>query len=173
VNLTWNDATRFCKWLSENEGARYRLPTEAEWEYACRAGATTSYHNGDDPRELKFVGNVADESLRLMKSDDKSPNLIGNDGHGFPAPVGSYKANSFQLHDMHGNVMEWCSDWHLWTYYGNSPSRDPKGPSRGTGRVLRGSGWYCLPMFCRSAHRSQFPPDYCSNHVGFRVVREQ
>jgi len=107
-SLTWTDANEFCRWLSEKEGAVYRLPTEAEWEYACRAGTTTLYACGNEPTKLVTMGNVQDLTF---KDRFPSANAVpARDGYLFSAPVGMFQANSFGLFDMHGNVMEWCMD---------------------------------------------------------------
>ena len=111
VNVSHNDAVAFCAWLSRKEGQPYRLPTEAEWEYACRAGTTTRYYHGDDPEGLSEVGNVADGTAK-SKFSDWDWTIAGRDGYVFTAPVGKYKANGFGLYDMHGNVWEWCADWY-------------------------------------------------------------
>lgn len=174
VNVTWNDATAFCEWLSRKEGVTYRLPTEAEWEYACRAGTTTPFSVGSNGEDLAKVGNVCDESLRIKfgVERDKTAAIAANDGFVFTAPVGQFEPNAFHLFDMHGNVQEWCLDWHTVQYYQHSPPQDPLGPIRGEFRVFRGSSWLSTPIFCRSANRSRYPPNYCSNKIGFRVVRE-
>ena len=130
VNVSWNDAMKFCEWLSRKEGKRYRLPTEAQWEYACRGGTTTQYFSGDDPETLARVGNVADGTAKSRF--DSWPTIEAKDGYVFTSPVGTYQANPFGLFDMHGNVWEWCSDWYGAGYYANSPSRDPRGPASGS-----------------------------------------
>jgi formylglycine-generating enzyme required for sulfatase activity len=101
VNVSWNDAMEFCKWLSRKDGKSYRLPTEAEWEYACRAGTTTQYYHGDDPEGLAAVGNVADATVRAMFPDWEWT-INAGDGHVFTAPVGKLRPNAFGLYDMHG-----------------------------------------------------------------------
>src|SRR5262249_19167843 len=108
VNVSWNDAVAFCDWLSAKEGKQYRLPTEAEWEYSCRAGTTTRFHSGDDEASLKKVANYWDS------------------GPGTTRAVGELQANAFGLHDMHGNVWEWCQDWYDKDYYKASPRQDPQ-----------------------------------------------
>ncbi len=129
VNVSWNDAAAFCKWLSRKEGKTYRLPTEAEWEYACRAGTTTRYYSGDDPETLAKVGNVTDAAYRARFPRFAEQTLTASDGYVFTAPVGQFKPNAFGLYDIHGNAWEWCSDWYGKEYYGKSPVEDPKGPA--------------------------------------------
>ena len=141
VNVSWNDAVAFCKWLSKKEGKTYRLPTEAEWEYACRAGTTTRYYSGDDPETLAKVGNVADATAKA-KFPDWKWTIKASDGYVFTAPVGKFKPNAFGLYDMHGNAWQWCADWYGADYYTKSPTDDPTGPSTGSFRVLRGGSWY-------------------------------
>ena len=153
VNVSWNDAVAFCKWLSRKEGKTYRLPTEAEWEYACRAGTTTRYYNGDDPETLAKVGNVADATFEAKFRDWKYT-IKASDGYVFTAPVGSFQPNAFGLYDMHGNADQWCSDWYGADYYAKSPADDPTGPDTGHyHRVLRGGSWVARPYFARSAAR--------------------
>jgi formylglycine-generating enzyme required for sulfatase activity/serine/threonine protein kinase len=156
VNVTWNDAVAFCEWLSRKEGKTYRLPTEAEWEYACRAGSATLYSTGDDATELVAAANLAGRA----------------DGFGFTAPVGSFEPNGFGLFDMHGNVAEWCADWFGEHYYASAPAVDPRGPSRGSQRVTRGQGWQSAGPKVRSAHRDPWDPSARGMSVGFRVVLE-
>lgn len=169
VVVTWSDAVAFCAWLSKKDGLTYRLPTEAEWEYACRAGTKTSFNTGAREDDLKAAGNIADAALK-SKWVDVFWAMSWNDGFPFTAPVGKFKANGFGLHDMHGNVWEWCSDWYGENYYGLSPRQDPQGPSSGKERVSRGGAWSTQPKFCRSAFRDWHEPSYRSDCVGFRVA---
>jgi formylglycine-generating enzyme required for sulfatase activity/serine/threonine protein kinase len=155
VNVTYNDATEFCKWLSGKEGRQYRLPTEAEWEYACRAGSTTRFYNGDDPNALSKIANFG--------------KLSAKDGR-YTLPVGQFAPNNFDLYDMSGNVSEWCSD--LWSaeYYARSPVTDPEGPEHGKDHVSRGGGWFNSAIFARSAHRRHFGFGRGNCNIGFRVA---
>jgi formylglycine-generating enzyme required for sulfatase activity len=168
-SVSWYDAVRFCNALSEREGLRpayriagdrvtwdrdadgYRLPTEAEWEYACRAGTTTRFHTGDGEADLDRAGWYSGNS--------------GRETH----DVGQKAANAWGLYDMHGNVWEWCWDWY--DSYGGDAT-DPAGPSGpGDYRVLRGGYWYNYAQDCRSANRYDFNPDSSFFYVGFRPVR--
>ncbi|HEX3151447.1 MAG TPA: formylglycine-generating enzyme family protein [Gemmataceae bacterium] len=171
VVVTWNDAVAFCAWLSKKEGVKYRLPTEAEWEYACRAGTQTRFHTGDRDDDLKLAGNIADASLK-KKWPDAFWCMTWDDRFPFTAPVGYFKMNAFGLNDMHGNAWEWCSDWYAEDYYSKSPKQDPQGPATGKERVARGGAWSTQPKFCRSAFRDWHEPGYRSDCVGFRVVAE-
>src|SRR5439155_6801275 len=136
-NVTWNDAQMFCKWLSEKEGLDYRLPTEAQWEFACRAGTITNFSSGSDPSSLQGVANIPDATPRTAE-----PSITWaqpwSDGFTFTAPVGSLKSNAFGLFDMHGNACEWCEDFYDANYYAISPNSDPPGPVTGRERVFRG-----------------------------------
>ena len=169
VNVTWNDAVAFCDWLSNKEGKTYRLPTEAEWEYSCRAGTKTRFYSGDDDDSLKAVANIADASFK-----EKYP--AGNwaaswdDGYPFTAPAGKFKPNAFGLYDMHGNVWQWCGDRYGEDYYKNSPRQDPQGPGAGAIRVVRGNSFFRDARRCRSAHRNGVEPLARYSDVGFRVV---
>jgi formylglycine-generating enzyme required for sulfatase activity len=157
--VSWDDAVAFCKKLSEREGKTYRLPTEAEWEYACRAGTETTWSFGDDEKEL---GDYAW--------------YHGNAGIGEACvhQVGLKKPNAFGLYDMHGNVDEWCHDYYGEDYYKQSPEKDPTGPARGSFRVLRGGSWDNDSRGTRSADRGRLVADfrYLYFYVGFRLVRE-
>jgi formylglycine-generating enzyme required for sulfatase activity len=150
--VSWEDAAEFCRRLGARENKTYRLPTEAEWEYACRAGSRAAFCFGDD-----------DSRLGEYAWYDGS---AGNKTH----PVGSRKPNAWGLYDMHGNVWEWCSDWYQEGYYLASPATDPKGPDSGQFRVLRGGCWYNRPVMCRSTRRDFNRSDYRDDGVGFRVV---
>jgi len=160
--VSWDDATTFCQNLTEIErkagklkaDEEYRLSTEAEWEYACRAGTTTAYSFGDDEKQLGnfgwFAGNTAGEQ--------------------YAHAVGLKKPNPWGLHDMHGNVWEWCSNWYDEKLSGGT---DPVGPGKGSLRVNRGGSWGYFPDFCRSAYRYYFVPSDRNNNLGFRVARSQ
>jgi formylglycine-generating enzyme required for sulfatase activity len=131
----------------------YRLPTEAEWEYACRAGSTTKYYFGDSPAAL---GNYA---------------WFSDNSGGYTQTGGKKLPNQFGLYDMHGNVWEWCNDWYSATYYSVSPSTDPRGPA-GTANVMRGGCYQNTADYLRSAYRNMSStPDKRYPNVGFRVVR--
>ena len=172
VNVSWNDAVEFCKWLSRKDGKTCRLPTEAEWEYACRAGTTTRYYSGDDPETLAKVGNVADATAKA-KFPDWKYTIKASDGYVFTAPVGKFKSNAFALYDMHGNAWQWCADWYGAEYYAKCPVDAPTGPDSGDHRVLRGGSWFFRPIITRSAKRSRITPDLRDNFTGFRVARTQ
>jgi formylglycine-generating enzyme required for sulfatase activity len=172
VCVTWNDAVAFCNWLSRKEGKTYRRPTEAEWEYACRAGTTTRYYSGDDPETLAKVGNVADATAKA-KFPDWKYTIKASDGYVFTSPVGSFKPNAFGLYDMHGNAWQWCADWYGAEYYAVSPAGDPTGPDSGNVRVLRGGSWIVGPNDPRSANRGRRAPGSRVSLSGFRVARTQ
>jgi formylglycine-generating enzyme required for sulfatase activity len=149
-NVSWNQAVEFCRRLSQKTGLQFRLPTEAEWEYAARAGTTTEYSFGDDVKQLGAYAWYYENS--------------GSKTH----PVGKKLPNRFGLFDMHGNVWEWCQDW-----YGNYSSADqvnPTGPRSGQYRVLRGGSWYANEAGCRSAYRARNVPGDRGLNIGFRVV---
>ena len=168
VNVTWNDALAFCRWLSRKEGRTYRLPTEAEWEYACRGGTATQYAYGDDPATLAQVANIADVRGRTQFPHVQEI-LMPRDGK-FTIVVGSHPPNKFGLCDMHGNVWEWCSDWYGKDYYAHSPVDDPAGPEQGIRRVRRGGAWNSFPLYARASFRNWNKPDSRCVNLGFRVL---
>ena len=168
VNVTWNDAVAFCRWLSEVEGDEYRLPTEAEWEYACRAGTTTAYYHGDHPAGLAHVGNVAGVTARTTLPGCTAK--AARDDYVVTLPVGRFRDNEFGLYDMHGNVWEWCADWYDLGYYRRSPEENPAGAAYGSLRVTRGGSWSVGPRSSRSASRNAFGPGTRSHDLGFRVA---
>jgi formylglycine-generating enzyme required for sulfatase activity len=151
--LSWDDAQEFLKKLSVKENVKYRLPTEAEWEYACRAGSTTRFCFGDDDSKLVEYAWYSNNSDR--KTHD----------------VGTKKPNAWGLYDMHGNVREWCNDWYDENYYKNRPAEDPQGPASGVSRVLRGGDWPYGSRRCRSAYRRRYGPSFHGVSVGFRAAR--
>jgi formylglycine-generating enzyme required for sulfatase activity len=191
VYVTWNDAVAFCGWLSKKEGKKYRLPTEAEWEYACRAGTEHLYFWGDDPEKMVTYGNGPDQDLESWYDENKRrkvlaridgivlkdfvpfPFLLYHDGYRFAAPVGKFQPNAFGLYDMIGNVGQWCSDWHAADYYKNSPTDDPLGPASGSERVIRGGSWHSPPAYSRCASRGRNEAGYRFDMFGFRVVCER
>lgn len=172
VNVTWNDAVAMAAWLSQREGALYRLPTEAEWEYACRAGSQQRYAGSDDPKSLLRSANTFDADAAKNWPKWQNQALPGSDGFAFTAPVASFPANAFGLHDMLGNVWEWTADWHGDTYYAHSPTNDPQGPAQGSVRVRRGGSWHTWALYARCAYRNWNSPETRYTLVGFRLVRE-
>ncbi len=157
--VSWDDGTRFCEKFSAITGKAVRLPTEAEWEYACRAGTKTPFNTGEtiSVDQANYNGNYAYGSGAKGEYRHK------------PVPVGGFKPNAWGLYDMHGNVSEWCSDWFDEKYYGQSPKADPTGPPNGQRRLVRGGSWVSGPAFVRSADRFSSSPDY-GFWFGLRVV---
>ena len=172
VNVTWNDAQALAAWLSRTERRRYRLPTEAEWEYACRAGTRSHFHSGDEPASLAGVANVFDADAAVNWPAWRAFALPQHDGFAFTAPVGRFAPNAFGLHDMHGNVWEWTADWHDDSYYARSPQDDPPGPAEGTVKVRRGGSWHTWPLYARCGYRNWNAPDTRYTLVGIRLVME-
>jgi formylglycine-generating enzyme required for sulfatase activity len=170
VNVTWNDARAFCRWLSRKEGKTYRLPTEAEWEYACRAGTSTRYAHGDDPGQISRQANVIDDAVRTQFAHVQDLKMPENSR--FTVPVGCYPPNAWGLYDMHGNVWQWCSDWYGKNYYANSPGDDPTGPESGMHRIRRGGAWNSFPLYARTSFRNWNTPDSRCVNLGFRVLLE-
>jgi len=179
VNVTWYDAVRYCNWRSLQEGLEpvydetsweadftkdgYRLPTEAEWEYAARGGEGKRYPWGDeDPSSRANYWYYVGPLIARM------PDIHGGRG---PLPVGSFPANGYGLYDMAGNVWEWCNDWYDEGYYSVSPSDNPGGPSGGSLRVRRGGSWINDAIHIRCANRGAQAPATKGNGVGFRCVR--
>lgn len=173
--VRWSDAVRFCNKRSEMEGLKvcynlenwkcdfeangYRLPTEAEWEYACRAGTTTDYFFGATAEKLKEFG------------------WFDKNSDGRPKPVGQKKANPWGLFDMAGNVWQWCNDFYKVDYYKESPKSDPRGPESGQNKVVRGGAWRFSADNCRSGYRYNESPGYadvCFGYdiYGFRCVKK-
>ena len=177
--VSWDEAVEFCRKLSAGTGKKVMLPTEAQWEYACRACTTTAFHTGDalkpgqanavipsNPgvldRIMAWVGKFFPQKAKVIQT----------------TPAGSFPPNGFGLYDMHGNVWEWCGDWYN-DSYANLPAgqagaknQDPQGPDSGADRVLRGGGWFGDPRDCRSANRTGGPPGYRTTFIGFRVAMD-
>ena len=162
VGVSWNDAQAFIKWLNAQEGGnKYGLPTEAQWEYSCRAGTTTPFNTGENitTSQANYDGNYPMPGY--SKGQYRKQTL----------PVKSFSPNKWGLYDMHGNVWEWCGDWYGENYYSSSPTRDPQGPSSGTIRVLRGGGWDGRAGVLRSAFRGRVDPGLRNYFIGFRITR--
>jgi formylglycine-generating enzyme required for sulfatase activity len=159
-SVTWEMAEAFCRRLSARVGRTVRLPTEAEWEYACRAGTTTPFSFGDDllPYEANYD----------WTHDGANP---GDFPHQ-TMHVASFPANAWGLYDMHGNVREWCVDWYASDTYKRAPNVDPNGPDTGAIHVLRGGGWEDYDRRCRSAYRHGYKPGDRDSCIGFRVCVE-
>ncbi|WAC06420.1 MAG: formylglycine-generating enzyme family protein [Thermodesulfobacteriota bacterium] len=172
INVTWNDAVALSRWLSEREGKKYRLPTEAEWEYACRAGTQMRYYSGDKPQSLLKVANTFDAKTARNWPQWQAYALTGRDGFAFTAPVGSFAPNAWGLYDMHGNAWEWVADWYGENYYANSPVDDPQGPATGSVRVRRGGSWHTWSFYCRTSFRNWNTPQTRYTLVGIRLLRE-
>jgi formylglycine-generating enzyme required for sulfatase activity len=172
LNVTWNDAVALGKWLSRQEGVTYRLPTEAEWEYACRAGSRTRYHNGNTPGGLQKIANTFDSDAAQNWPDWKQHATPGHDGYAFTAPVGSFSANAFGLYDMSGNAWEWVADWYDENYYRKSPKADPAGPAAGNNKLRRGGSWHTWPIYTRCSYRNWNSRDTRYTLVGIRLLRE-
>jgi formylglycine-generating enzyme required for sulfatase activity len=164
--VSWDDAATFCQRLSaypeeKRLGRAYRLPTEAEWEYACRAGTITPFSFGDNltAQQANFAGPAGSAHYKLKEMS-----------HRKTSAVGSFPANDFRLFDMHGNVQEWCADWYDEFYYFECERADPAGPPAGTMRVVRGGSWSQFDTDCRSAARMEHSPGARANNIGFRVA---
>jgi formylglycine-generating enzyme required for sulfatase activity len=157
--VSWDDCVEFCRRLSAMPDERtarrvYRLPTEAEWEYACRAGTTTRWYCGDDEAGLIAAA------------------WVGKNSRAMTHPVGEKKPNAWGLYDMHKNLFQWCADWFGRDYYKQSPASDPTGPNSGSARVMRGGDWMHAPSFCRSAYRGRLGPGFRSPCNGFRLAMD-
>ncbi len=184
INISWEDAVAYCNWLSEKHGLKpvysgkgaslsanwnangYRLPTEAEWEYAARSGGKKlRFGNGKDvadPKEINFYGGAGARAKYSVVGEFRKKTV----------PVASLNnPNALGLHDMSGNVLEWCWDWYDEKYYNNSPAKDPYGPAIGEFRVSRGGSWNNVPFSCRVSYRHWYIPVDHKSNGGFRLAR--
>ncbi len=171
--VSWEDAVTFLKKLAAlpeevKEGRKYRLPSEAEWEYSCRGGVMSS------SKPFHFKQPTSSLSSTQANFDGNFPYPYGGAARGpyrqTTTPVGSFEPNALGIYDMHGNVGEWCADWYDKDYYQNSPKADPPGPSGGSVRVLRGGSWFSYGQGCRAACRGGGRPSYRYDYLGFRVA---
>ena len=179
VRVSWNRAIDFCRWLSEKTGRDFALPTEAQWEWACRAGAATPMYWGKPEEDFGGLANLADASLRRMDTfgwklpsgavyEWRPTQPSVNDSHRVSARVGSYKPNPWGLHDMHGNAAEWTrTSYRPYPYLPNDGRNNGGGHAR---KVVRGGSWYERPSRARSAFRQAYQPWQPVFNVGFRVV---
>ncbi|WP_024912742.1 formylglycine-generating enzyme family protein [Chania multitudinisentens] len=157
ATVSWQDAQAFISKLNQREGTnRYRLPTEAEWEYVARAGTTGRYFFGDDPARLADYAWYGE-----------------NFATGGTHPVGKKQPNPWGVNDIYGNTWEWVNDYYSTDYYAQSPPVDPQGPSQGSQRVVRGGSWHSTADGWHSAWRKPYPEDYRGISIGFRLVREK
>lgn len=167
--VNWRDAVAYSEWLSKHTGRKYRLPTEAEWEYVARGGSRTARFWGDDPVPACSYANVGDRSLKQLLP--RSDHHECDDAHLYTAPVGTLRPNSFGVYDMLGNVWEWVQD--CWGRLASTPA-DGSAVLTGNcaGRVMRGGAWNSSPNDARSAQRAGLPITARYSHFGFRVARE-
>ena len=189
ILVSWYGCAAYCNWRSGEEGYEtcynlstwecdfskngYRLPTEAEWEYAAHGGEHSPYYRfpWGDTISHSQANYYADPGYYTYDENPTSgyhPDY--NDVVPYTAPVGSFAANGYGLYDMTGNVQEWCNDWWGLDYYDTNPYDNPEGPASGTYRVVRGGGWYGFAYYCRVANRCIHYPDYRSGYGGFRIV---
>ncbi|GAK58359.1 hypothetical protein U27_05333 [Candidatus Vecturithrix granuli] len=174
VFASWEDATAFTEWLTKRHSMAYtfRLPTEAEWEYAARAGTTSLYFWGDDLNDICQYANVGDQATKQRWPNLSVDYYTCHDGYAATAPVGSFRPNPFGLYDIIGNMFEYCQDWHDVKYYGKSPLHNPQGPASGEERIIRGGSWIYYPFLGRSAYRDMRKPNIKGFALeGFRVVK--
>ena len=169
VNVSWEDAVAYAEWLSKQSGQTYRLPTEAEWEYAARSGSSQSRFWGNNPDEACKYANVADMTAKKLRP--KWTTFFCDDTFAVSAPVGSFMANAYGLHDMLGNVWEWCEDVYNSEAYTKLPKDNPVYGGSGEYRVMRGGGWSNGPLGIRSSHRVGLSPDFGHHALGFRLAK--
>jgi formylglycine-generating enzyme required for sulfatase activity len=169
LQVSWDDAQVFARWLGSQAGKHFRLLYEAEYEYAARSGGKRykySWGNGDPS------GNVADRSFKKVFKYIKPEQMFENykDGYILTAPVGSFQPNELGVYDMNGNAFSWCEDWYNSDYYKDSPKMNPHGSDHGLERVARGGSWYNRPRFSRASYRGNAPADARTDNIGFRLA---
>jgi formylglycine-generating enzyme len=175
IHVSWNDADAYCRWLSKETGKHYRLPTEAEWEYAAGNGEKHNLYSwGDNAPNDK--GNLADKLAGGITTDYaicSSKFETNKNGCFYSENVGSYKPNEFGLYDMCGNVWEWCADWYKADYYRHGEVNSPRGPKAGENRVIRGASWVYYPEKGTTTYRSGGNPTLTNYNLGFRVACDE
>jgi formylglycine-generating enzyme required for sulfatase activity len=171
INVSWDQARGYARWLSKKTGKRYRLPSEAEWEYAARAGSGDSRHWGNHQAPACECANVSNPTGR-KKDGFEGESFLCEDGYDDTAPVGSFKPNAFGLHDMLGNVWEWTADCYHDDYQGAPVNGKPRTKGDCRYRVYRGGSWVSVPDLVRSAVRNRGRAGLYDTNLGFRLVRE-
>ena len=171
VHVSWEDSIAYSKWLSNKSGKTFRLPTEAEWEYAARGGTTTGRFWGENADDACSYANIHDLASKRVNKFPHEPHKC-DDGYAATSPVGKFKANNFGLYDMLGNAWEWCNDWYGKNYYSSSPKLNPRGPDSTGYRVDRGGGWAAGTGGARSAFRGGNLPNFRDSGLGFRLVMQ-
>lgn len=156
VNISWYEAKEFLSKLSELSNREFRLPTEAEWEYACRAGTHTKFAHGNLKLNLAHYAWYYENAFKKEEM--------------YPHEVGTRKPNKWGIHDMMGNIYEWCGDWYSKHYYAKSPVLNPPGPMYGTNRIVRGGDWAHTDYFLRASSRNDYSPHHKDNNLGFRII---
>jgi formylglycine-generating enzyme required for sulfatase activity len=168
ICVAWNDVQAFINWLNKPGAGKFRLPTEAEWEYSARSGGKKERFAGFNNKNLLYkFANFCDTNC-----DTKWQTIGQNDGYSGTSPAGNYQPNGLGLHDMTGNVWQWLNDWYDERYYSKSPKDNPRGATSGVDRVVRGGSWLNGPNDVRAADRNNSAPNYRSSDIGFRIVSQ-
>lgn len=168
TGVTWHDAVAYAQWLSKGSDRTFRLPVEAEWEYAARGGTKGRNYWGDDPDAACKNANGADRSAASQWKDWTTTEC--SDSYKVSAPVGRFQPNVYGVHDIMGNAWEWTKDWYDAEYYFDSPRNNPQGPTSGKLKIPRGGGWMNASECVRVADRNGFSPDFSILFLGFRLV---